>query len=65
MPYLLTTKFKSTNRQLDSVMRNSDLSETSDLLNLYKTWKKKQNKLYSLVSPYNSELNLPFIQLRQ
>ncbi|KHG21653.1 hypothetical protein F383_28352 [Gossypium arboreum] len=42
-------------------MCNSDLSETSELTSLYKTWKKKQSKLYSLVSRYNLELNLPFI----
>ncbi|KHG20672.1 hypothetical protein F383_02307 [Gossypium arboreum] len=42
-------------------MCNSDLSEMSKLSSLYKTWKKKQSKLYSLVSPYNAELNLRFI----
>ncbi|KHG15149.1 3-keto-steroid reductase [Gossypium arboreum] len=45
MPYLQIHKFKSTNRKLDSVMCNSDLSGTSELTNLYKTLKKKQSKL--------------------
>ncbi|KHG23577.1 hypothetical protein F383_32518 [Gossypium arboreum] len=42
-------------------MCNSDLSEMSELTSLFKTQKKKQSKLYSLVSSYNSKLNLPFI----
>ncbi|KHG12672.1 Proline--tRNA ligase [Gossypium arboreum] len=42
-------------------MHNFDLSELSELSNLYKKMEKKQGKLYSLVSSYNSKFNLPFI----
>ncbi|KHG07929.1 Islet amyloid polypeptide [Gossypium arboreum] len=52
MPYLHIHKFESTNRQMDSVMCNSELSETSELTNLsYRSDKNYQLFVNILFSP--------------